>query len=81
MKQNGSKIFVCFQSMLNIEIWREMKMKQSENETKKKQKLPSFLLWSEMEAKFFFSNAKKVLENEMKRKKLKRSKNFEARKG
>jgi hypothetical protein len=65
--------------MLNVEIRSETKMKRSENKMKKKQKLPSFSLRSETEAKLFsllseksvffrlFSHLKQN-ENEMKRK-------------
>ncbi len=38
----------CFVLKWNVEIWSETKMKQSKSKTKKKQKLPSFSLWSEM---------------------------------
>ncbi len=48
--------FACFALMRNIEIWSETKMKQSENETKKKRNCRYFCFkakWSETEAKLF----------------------------
>jgi hypothetical protein len=59
-------------------------LKRNENETKRKQnekeaKLPSFSLRSEMKRNFFRFDAKKVYENEMKRKKRQRSENFKAK--
>ncbi len=66
MKRNGSEIFfaffACFASMQNVEIWSETKMERSENKTKKKQKLPSFSLWSWMKqngSEIFFSSMQK----------------------
>ncbi len=79
-----SDFFACFTSMRNIEIWSETKMKQSENKTKKEAKLPSFSLRSKMKRNgseiIFASMRKKVYENEIKRKKQKRSENFKGKK-
>jgi hypothetical protein len=59
-------------------------MKQSENKTKKEAKLPSFSLRSKMKRNgseiIFASMRKKVYENEIKRKKQKRSENFKGKK-
>jgi hypothetical protein len=62
-----------------------MKMKRSENETKKKRNLLSFPLRSDMKRNrseiCFLFDAKKMFETEMKRKKKKKKRKLQSEKG
>jgi hypothetical protein len=78
-----SDFFACFASMRNVETWIETKMKQSENETKKKRNCRNFRFeakWSETEAKFFSLRCEKSVWKWIEAKKQKISENFKAKK-
>jgi hypothetical protein len=79
-----SDFFACFASMRNVEIWSETKMKQSENETKKKRNCRNFRFeakWSETEPKFFSLWCEKSVWKWNEAKKTKKKRKLQSKKG